>query len=294
MTMAVSKALEEGATAAVCASTGNTSASAAAYAARAGHASCAVVLPEGAIARRQARPGPDLRRPRDRRSRAASTTPCGRCASSCERRPLALFNNAQPLPPGGAEDGRLRDLSRSSAARPTGSALPGRQRRQHHRLLEGVRGVAGPGGSAPPRCWPARRAGAAPLLTRRPVDRPETVATAIRIGSPARLDEALAALAAPRATCRGARPGRSWPRSGGCARRRACSASRPRRHRWPALLQAPRRACSAPGSRVVCVLTGHGLKDPDTAGQEGAEIVRCPPEVERLEQLAFAPEPALA
>jgi threonine synthase len=44
---------------------------------------------------------------------------------------------------------------------------------------------------------------------------------------------------------------------------------------------------------VVCVLTGHGLKDPDTAGQEGAEILRCPPVVERLEELAFAPEPAL-
>ena len=61
-----------------------------------------------------------------------------------------------------------------------------------------------------------------------------------------------------------------------------------------ALLQAAEDGLLAPGSRVVCVLTGHGLKDPDTAGQEGAEIVRCPPEVERLEQLAFAPEPALA
>ena len=42
---------------------------------------------------------------------------------------------------------------------------------------------------------------------------------------------------------------------------------------------------------MVCVLTGHGLKDPDTAGQEGAEIVRCPPDVAELETLALAAEP---
>jgi threonine synthase len=49
-----------------------------------------------------------------------------------------------------------------------------------------------------------------------------------------------------------------------------------------------------PGSTVVCVLTGQGLKDPDTAGAEGAEIVRCPPHIEQLERVAFAEEPVLA
>ena len=62
MTMAISKALEEGAKAVVCASTGNTSASAAAYAARAG-LTCAVLIPEGHIALGQAGPGPGARRP---------------------------------------------------------------------------------------------------------------------------------------------------------------------------------------------------------------------------------------
>ena len=38
---------------------------------------------------------------------------------------------------------------------------------------------------------------------------------------------------------------------------------------------------------MVCVLTGHGLKDPDTAGAEGAEILRCPPHIDRLEELAL-------
>ena len=58
-----------------------------------------------------------------------------------------------------------------------------------------------------------------------------------------------------------------------------------------ALLEAAVDGLIEPGSTVVCVLTGHGLKDPDTAGQEGAEIVRCPPDVVRLEELALAPEP---
>jgi threonine synthase len=50
----------------------------------------------------------------------------------------------------------------------------------------------------------------------------------------------------------------------------------------------------ARGSTVVCVLTGHGLKDPDMAGAEGAEIVRCPPVVDELERVALEREPVHA
>ena len=61
-----------------------------------------------------------------------------------------------------------------------------------------------------------------------------------------------------------------------------------------ALLEAAADGLVQPGSTVVCVLTGHGLKDPDTAGSEGAEILRCPPLIEQLELIAFANEPVLA
>ena len=61
-----------------------------------------------------------------------------------------------------------------------------------------------------------------------------------------------------------------------------------------ALLVASADGLVEPGSTVVCVLTGHGLKDPDTAGAEGAEILRCPPHIDRLEELAFAREAVLA
>ena len=81
MTMAVSKAVEHGAKVVICASTGNTSASAAAYAARAGLL-CAVVLPAGQIALGQARAGADPRRPGGAGERARSTTRSTSCASS--------------------------------------------------------------------------------------------------------------------------------------------------------------------------------------------------------------------
>jgi threonine synthase len=136
-------------------------------------------------------------------------------------------------------------------------------------------------------------AGAAPLITRAPVPNPTTVATAIRIGNPARLDQALEAVEQSRGGIR------AIPDEGILAAYRllaqeegvfcepASAAS------VAALLEAARDGLVEQGARVVCVLTGHGLKDPDTAGQEGAEIMRCPPAIERLEELAFSEEPAL-
>jgi threonine synthase len=131
-------------------------------------------------------------------------------------------------------------------------------------------------------------------MTRAPVPNPTTIATAIRIGNPARLDQALAAVEQSQGGIR-AMPDeaildayRLLAQQEGVFCEPASAAS------VAALLVAAGDGLVEPGSRVVCVLTGHGLKDPDTAGQEGAEILRCPPVVERLEELAFAAEPALA
>ena len=113
-----------------------------------------------------------------------------------------------------------------------------------------------------PRMMGFQAAGAAPIVLGHPVENPETIATAIRIGNPASWYSATAAAA----------------ESGGsitavtddeileaytflAAARSPSSARRRRRRRWPGCSS---RACPE-GSTVVCVLTGHGLKDPDLA-----------------------------
>jgi len=285
MTMAVSKALEDGATAAVCASTGNTSASAAAYCGRAG-LKLAVVLPEGAIAR----------------GKLAQAQICGARVIAIQgsfddalnlvrelvdRHPVALLNSINPYRLEGQKTAAFEVVEQLGGA-PDWLALPVGNGGNITAYWKGFGelGVA-------PRMLAGQAAGAAPLVTRAPVANPATVATAIRIGNPARLDQALAAVEESNGGIRAVPDEgildayRMLAQEEGVFCEPASAAS------VAALLAAVRDGLVDEGSRVVCVLTGHGLKDPDTAGQEGAEILRCPPVVERLEELAFAPEPAL-
>ena len=115
---------------------------------------------------------------------------------------------------------------------------------------------------AAPRLFGFQAEGAAPLVLGHPVEHPETVASAIRIGNPVRWEDAMDAMTESRGAIRAVSATRRSSRPTGCWRPgRACSASPPRRRRW--------RACSstapAAPARVVCVLTGRGLKDPQTA-----------------------------
>ena len=135
MTMAISKAAEAGAQAVICASTGNTSASAAAYAVRAGMI-CAVLVPDGKIA---------LGKIAQALVHGAQLLQVDGNFDDClDRRPQAVRalpgragQLGQPVPDRGAEDRRLRDR-RPARRRARHPLPPGRQRRQHHRLLEGL------------------------------------------------------------------------------------------------------------------------------------------------------------
>jgi threonine synthase len=285
MTMAVSKALEEGATAAVCASTGNTSASAAAYCGRAG-LNLAVVLPEGAIAR----------------GKLAQAQICGARVIAIQgsfddalnlvrelvdRRAVALLNSINPFRLEGQKTAAFEVVEQLGGA-PDWLALPVGNGGNITAYWKGFRelGVA-------PRMLAGQAAGAAPLVTRAPVANPATVATAIRIGNPARLDQALAAVEESNGGIRAVPDERILEAYRILAQEEGVFCEPASAASVAALLVAGRDRLVEQGARVVCVLTGHGLKDPDTAGQEGAEILRCPPVVERLEELAFAPEPAL-
>ena len=283
MTVAVSKALEEGATVAVCASTGNTSASAAAYCGRAG-IRLAVVLPEGAIARGKLAQA-QICGARVIAVQGSFDDALGLVRQLVERHPIALLNSINPYRLEGQKTAAFEVLETLDGP-PDWLALPVGNGGNISAYWKGFTemGVA-------PRMLAGQAAGAAPLMTGVPVRDPQTVATAIRIGNPARLGQALAAVSESNGGIRAIDDDgilaayRMLAQEEGVFCEPASAAS------VAALLAAAADGLVEPGSTVVCVLTGHGLKDPDTAGQEGAEIVRCPPDVVRLEELALAPEP---
>ena len=286
MTMAVSKALEDGATAAVCASTGNTSASAAAYCGRAG-IRLIVVLPEGAIAR----------------GKLAQAQICGARVVAIqgsfddaldlvrelvERHPLALLNSINPFRLEGQKTAAFEVIEQLGGT-PDWVALPVGNGGNISAYWKGFGEVG-----AAPRMLAGQAAGAAPLAIRAPVPSPQTVATAIRIGNPARLGQALAAVDDSRGGIRAIDDAdilaayRMLARDEGVFCEPASAAS------VAALIAAVGDGLVERGSTAVCVLTGHGLKDPDIAGAEGSEIVRCPPRIDELEEIAFEREPLLA
>jgi len=286
MTMAVSKALEDGAREAVCASTGNTSASAAAYCARAG-LRLAVVLPEGAIARGKLAQA-QIAGARVIAVQGDFDAALGLVRELVARRDVALLNSVNPHRLEGQKTAAFEVVEQLGEA-PDWLALPVGNGGNITAYWKGFGEIG-----AAPRMLAGQAAGAAPLVTGRPVPHPETVATAIRIGNPARLGEALRAVADSHGGVRALpdeailRAYRLLAQEEGVFCEPASAAS------VGALMEAAADGLVEPGSTVVCVLTGHGLKDPDTAGAEGAEILRCPPQIDRLEELAFAGEPVLA
>jgi len=124
-------------------------------------------------------------------------------------------------------------------------------------------------------------AGAAPLVLGRPVEHPETIASAIRIGNPARWEEAMNAMT-----------------SSGGAVRAVTDGEILMAYRFLAANEGvfcePASAASVAGllthgagegvRRVVCVLTGHGLKDPQTALEHAGAVVPCDPELGAIER----------
>ena len=187
MTLAISKAVEEGAKAVVCASTGNTSASAAAYAAKAG-LTCAVLVPKGKVALGK------MAQTLVHGARVLEVE--GNFDASLElaeelagRYPVTLVNSREPV-----SDRRARRRARSrsstpSAARPDLHCVPvgnaGNISSHWLGYSEYLRdGVIG----EPPRLFGFQAAGAAPIVRGEPVEDPQTIATAIRIGNPASWD----------------------------------------------------------------------------------------------------------
>jgi threonine synthase len=257
MTLAVSKALEEGATAVACASTGNTSASAAAYAARAG-IGCIVVLPAGKIA-------------------------AGKLAQ-------AIAHGATIVPIEGNFDDALqivRDLADLHDVALVNSVNPYRIEAQKTAAFEVIAALGAtpavhalPVGNAGnitaywkgytemdarPEMWGFQAAGAAPIVFGEVFDAPETIATAIRIGNPASWDEAVEAR------------DESGGRIEAVTDDEILAAYRMLSDSVGVFCEPASAAGVAgilkykddlPDGPIVCTVTGHGLKDPDTATRD--------------------------
>ncbi len=283
MTVAISKALETGAEAVVCASTGNTSASAAAYAARAG-LKAYVLVPAGAIARGKLSQalvhGATVVAIQGSFDQALQLV-----RELAGRYPIALVNSVNPHRLEGQKTAAFEIVDVLGDA-PDILALPVGNAGNITAYWRGfceyyARGRA----SQRPRLWGFQAEGAAPLVLGQPVSEPKTIATAIRIGRPASWQGAVAAR----------------DESGGLIDM-VSDEEILMAYRWLAgegIFCEPASATAVAGvakqvrlgkvpkdvQRIVCVVTGHGLKDPDCAFVNGQQPIEVPATLSALERV---------
>jgi threonine synthase len=273
MTCAVSAAVRDDAKAVVCASTGNTAASAAAYAARAG-ITCAVIVPEGNIAQ----------------GKMAQTLVHGARVISLkgnfdqaltlvreltDRHPIVLVNSVNEFRIEGQKTAAF-ELHEDLEGELEALCIPVGNAGNITSYWRGFRELG-----ATPRLFGFQAQGAAPLVTGKPVEHPETVASAIRIGNPVRWEDAVAAATESRGTIRAV------------SDEEILAAFRLLGSR-EGMFCEPASAASVAGllkygadgaEQVVCVLTGRGLKDPETAiANNDGRVIACPAELGLLEE----------
>jgi len=263
MTVAISKAAEEGARAVICASTGNTSASAAAYAVRAGMV-CAVLVPSGKIA--MGKLAQALVHGARLLQVDGNFDDCLTLARGlADTFPVSLVNSVNPYRIEGQKSAAFEICDVLGDA-PDVHCLPVGNAGNITAYWKGYCEYAADGvvGSRPVMLG-FQAAGAAPIVTGEPVARPSTIATAIRIGNPASWKQALAARDESGGSIDSVTDKqileayRLLAREEGVFVEPASAAS------VAGLLQTHARGGLTKGARVVCTVTGNGLKDPEWA-----------------------------
>ncbi|MCP9271251.1 threonine synthase [Mycolicibacterium arenosum] len=275
MTMAVTDAIARGQKAVLCASTGNTSASAAAYAAQGG-ITCAVLIPQGKIA--MGKLAQAVMHGAEILQIDGNFDDCLELARKLtnDYPTIALVNSVNPVRIEGQKTAAFEIVDALGYA-PDVHSLPvgnagnitayWKGYREYHRdgIIETL-----------PRMLGTQAAGAAPLVTGEPVKNPETIATAIRIGSPASWHSAVAAQQESNGRFVAATDDeileayRLVAKAEGVFVEPASAAS------IAGLLKAVEDGWVARGSTVVCTVTGNGLKDPDTALKDMPTVTPVP------------------
>ncbi len=284
MTMAVSKAKENGAEVIVCASTGNTSASAAAYAAQAG-LKCVVLLPNGKIAL----------------GKLAQALMYGATTIAIEGNfddalrivrelgdvsKVEVVNSINPVRIEGQKTASFEVVDQLGQA-PDFHFLPVGNAGNITAYWRGYKEYNNAGKiNSTPRMFGFQAANAAPLVDGAPIKSPQTVATAIRIGNPASWDGATNAVKESNGHIGKVTDEeilssyKLVARSEGIFAEPACAAP------LAGLIHCIRDGKIPSGSKIVVTLTGHGLKDPDNAiNVAGAEPKVIPPELDAVKRV---------
>jgi threonine synthase len=279
MVVAVAKALEEGARAIICASTGNTSASAAAYGAACG-LDVVVILPAGRIAAGK------LLQAQAAGARVVAVEgnfdEALRVVREMADQPdgehrVTLVNSVNPYRLEGQKTAAF-EVCEDLGGAPDYLAIPVGNAGNISAYWQGFREYRATGiVESVPVMLGFQAAGAAPLVLGHRVERPETVATAIRIGDPASADKARAARDESGGRIEAVTDDeilaayRDLVRLEGIFCEPASAAS----------VAGVRKLAAAgdidPGATIVCVLTGHGWKDPDTGARLAAPVIPAEP-----------------
>ena len=263
MTVAISKAAEDGARAVICASTGNTSASAAAYAVRGGMV-CAVLVPQGKIA---------LGKLSQALAHGATLLQVDGNFDDCltlardlsEHYPVALVNSVNPYRIEGQKSAAFEIVDALGDA-PDIHCLPVGNAGNITAYWKGFSEYAADGiASRRPRMWGFQAAGAAPIVNGAPVAKPSTIATAIRIGNPASWDFAIAARDESGGLIHAVTDRQILRAYRHLASREGVFVEPASAASVAGLLQSRADGLLDPGQIVVCTVTGHGLKDPQWA-----------------------------
>ena len=283
MSVAIPKAMEEGGRAVICASTGNTSASAAAYAARAGM-KAVVVIPEGKIALGKLAQaiihGAHVLQIKGNFDSALSIV-----KKIVEEYPIKLVNSINPFRIEGQKTAAF-EVSDVLGEPPDFHALPVGNAGNITAYWKGYNEYRKAGRiSRLPRMLGFQAAGAAPIVLGKPVPCPETIATAIRIGNPASWKGAENAIKESSGKIAAVTDEeimeayRLIAASEGIFCEPASAAS------VAGVLKLGKDGFFSPGDNVVCTLTGHGLKDPDSVFRDMPELPKVENEIGAIRKI---------
>ena len=276
MTAAISMAAKNGAKAVICASTGNTSASAAAYATKAGMA-CAVLVPDGKIA---------MGKLSQAIAHGATLLQVDGNFDDCltlarklaESYPVELVNSVNPARIEGQKTASFEVVDALGDAPdihclPVGNA--GNITAYWKGYREYHRGSEQPGPATQlPQMWGFQAAGAAPIVLGHPVDDPDTIATAIRIGNPASWKQAEAARDESGGRIQSVTDEQILAAHRILSAREGIFVEPGSAASVAGLLQAAEAGQVPAGATIVCTVTGHGLKDPQWAlrNADGSDV----------------------